>query len=171
MSKEQEHIDKLIKEKISVPEFGVPPQAFLDDINARLDAEQKKTIWFYLFTLMGIIVLAGFIALVFIPNQEKRYSMVELSIGVKDRIAKSETIISQTRNENHQTAWNEKKTGLINSNDSFKKSMETLNIESKPLFNKESKNLNTKSKEVSTVDKKSHNRSEERRVGKECRSR
>src|SRR5690554_8192102 len=94
---------------------------------------------------MGIIVLAGFIALFFIPKQEKRYSMVELSIGVKDRVAKSETIISQTRNENPQTAWNEKKTGLINSNDSFKKSMETLNTKSK--------------------------RSEERRVGKECRYR
>src|SRR5690554_7843177 len=97
---------------------------------------------------MGIIVLAGIIALFFIPNQEKRYSMVELSTGVKDRIAKSETIASQTRNENPQTDWNEKKTGLINSNDSFKKSMETLNTESKPLFNKESKNLNTKSKEI-----------------------
>nr|WP_299203332.1 hypothetical protein [uncultured Brumimicrobium sp.] len=157
MSKEQEHIDKLIKEKISVREFGAPPQAFLDDINARLDAEQKKTIWFYLFTLMGIIVLAGFIALFFIPNQEKRYSMVESSTGVKDRIAKSETKVSQTRNENPQTDWNEKKTGLINSNDSFKKSMETLNIESKTIFNRESKSLNTKSKEVSTVDKKSHN--------------
>jgi hypothetical protein len=69
LSKEEQNIDKLIKDKLSDRDFGTPPQSFIDDLNKRLDHAPRNYIGFYLFTLLTSLLLCTFLLLLFIPTE------------------------------------------------------------------------------------------------------
>ena len=71
MSKEQEHIDKLIKAKLADRNFGTPPKTFIDDLNIRLDKANKKPFGFYLFTLLASLLFGAFLILLLTPSEFK----------------------------------------------------------------------------------------------------
>ena len=71
MSKEQQNIDKLIQDKLSDRSFGTPPEAFINDINKRLDKTNQKPFKSYLFSILSSLMFVVFLMVLFIPHEYK----------------------------------------------------------------------------------------------------
>lgn len=121
MSKEQEHIDKLIKDKLSGRSFGAPPKAFIDDLNIRLDKRNKRPLGFFLFTLFTSLLLCTFLMILIIPSSfivKVKYNLVNNNEGKTKEILGLNAQLSETLDDS-KLAFNNREENNLNSVNHF----------------------------------------------------
>lgn len=119
MKEDKEHIDKLFKESLEQRTFDIP-DAFMNDLNARLDAAQNKKKMRFLFFLFGsaLLVIGIVLAALFVSKNQSAPSIHPQQTAANDQWAIPQSEEKQAGNNPEQIPGkNQSKTIESNAHD------------------------------------------------------